>query len=374
MEPSLIRARNVDVLDFFQKHIANDLQDDNVNPLITVDAIKFMYTFRGQITPHVSSGVLQVLVQKLGSSNYVIYNYAAIALDRILVLTNEAREPIISRQTIADLSKQLLQHLFGLITKNTAPEKVQENEFIMRCVMRVLIFIREAVMSIYDLVLTNLINITKVIRHNPSNPRFYHYLFESYGALIRFTTPTKSEDLENKLYSPFADILAEDVAEFVPYVFQLFAALLEANPSGTLPDFYKPLIPAIVTPSLWTVKGNVPALVRLLSAMAPRGAKDIIQNNQIEPILGVFQKLVSSKVQENHGFDLLEAIVTAFPAENLKPYFGDIIRIILNRLQNSKTETLTLRFVRFYHLVSARDQQGLGADFFIAVSDQVQNE
>lgn len=364
----------MDVLDFFQKHIADDLQDDSVNPLITVGAIKFMYTFRGQITPHVSSGVLQVLVQKLGSSNYVIYNYAAIALDRILVLTNDARQPIIPRETIVGLSKQLIQHLFGLITRIPAPEKVQENEFVMRCVMRVLIFIREGVLPIYELVLTNLINITKVIRHNPSNPRFYHYLFESVGALIRYTTPQKSEDLEGKLYNPFADILAEDVAEFVPYVFQLFAALLEANPSGTLTDYYKALIPAIITPSLWGVKGNVPALVRLLSAIVPRGASDIVQNNQVEPILGIFQKLVSTKVQENHGFDLLEAVVGALPAENLKPYFVDIIRIILNRLSNSKTETFTLRFVRFYHFVSARDDKGLGPDYFIGVSDQVQNE
>jgi len=364
----------VNVLDFFQKNIADDLQDPNVNPLITVDSIKFMYTFRGQITPHVSSGVLQVLVQKLGSPNYVVYNYAAIALDRILVLTDDARQPVISRDTIVGLSKQLVQHLFGLIEKNTAPEKVQENEFIMRCVMRVLIFIREGVLPIYEQVLTHLINITKVIRHNPSNPRFYHYLFESIGAVIRYSTPQKSEDLEGKLYNPFADILAEDVAEFVPYVFQLFAALLEANPSGTLTDYYKALIPAIITPSLWGVKGNVPALVRLLSAIIPRGAQNIVQNNQVEPILGIFQKLVSTKVQESHGFDLLESIIISLPAEALQNYFVDIIRIILNRLSNSKTETFTLRFVRLYHLVSAKDDKGLGADYFISVADQVQNE
>ncbi len=101
--------------------------------------------------------------------------------------------------------------------------------------------------------------------------------------------------------------------EFMPYVFQLFAALLEANPSASLSDYYTSLIPPIIMPSLWESKGNVPALVRLLTSIVPRGATEIVRDNQIEPILGIFQKLVSSKSNESHGFDLLEAVVGSFP-------------------------------------------------------------
>lgn len=50
------------------------------------------------------------------------------------------------------------------------------------------------------------------------------------------------------------------------------------------------------------------------------------------------------------------------------------MQIILTRLQNSKTEVLQLRFVRFYHFVSARDDQGYSADFFIQVTDKVQSQ
>lgn len=102
-------------------------------------------------------------------------------------------------------------------------------------------------------------------------------------------------------------------SEFMPYVFQLFAALLEANSSATLSDYYKSLIPPIIMPSLWESKGNVPALVRLLSSVIPRGKTEIAKDNQIEPILGIFQKLMSSKTNESHGFDLLETIVGSFP-------------------------------------------------------------
>ena len=47
--------------------------------------------------------------------------------------------------------------------------------------------------------------------------------------------------------------------------------------------------------------------------------------------------------------------------------------MLLTRLQNSKTETFALRFVRFYHFIAARDDKGLGADFFINVAEQVQS-
>lgn len=58
----------------------------------------------------------------------------------------------------------------------------------------------------------------------------------------------------------------------------------------------------------------------------------------------------------------------------LEQYFVQIMQIILTRLQNSKTENLQLRFVRFYHFISAHDEKGYSADFFINVTDKVQAE
>ena len=100
--------------------------------------------------------------------------------------------------------------------------------------------------------------------------------------------------------------------EFIPYIFQLFAALLEASPSGPLSDYYKNLIPPILTPALWAPKGNVPALVRLLTSIISRGSSVIVQNNQIEIVLGIFQSLASTKTNETYGFELLEAVVANF--------------------------------------------------------------
>lgn len=364
----------VNVLDFFGKNISSDLTSSDVHPILQVDAIKFVHDFRSQFTPAQWGDAFPLLIQHLNNSNYVIYTYAAIAVERALYLTKEDKQPVIPREQVSAVASQLLQHLFKLIQKDSAPEKIQENEFLMRCVMRVLIVIRDGVIPITDMVLRNFNNITMVIRHNPSNPRFYYYHFEGIGALVRYAAPSQPEKLETGLYDPFAAILQADVAEFQPYVFQLFAALLEANPSGTLSSYYQQLIQPVLLPTLWESKGNVPALVRLLCAMIPRGAEIIVANNQIEAILGIFQKLIATKSQESHGFDLVESVVANFPVDSLKPYFTTIVQLMLTRLSNTKTDNLAVRFTRFYHLVSALLPKGFGTDFFVGVCDQVQQE
>jgi exportin-2 (importin alpha re-exporter) len=365
---------HVDIFDFFRQHIAGDLTDASAQPVLQVDAIKFLYVFRSLLSQEHWNQAFPLLVQRLNSPQYVIYTYAAIVVERALALSSDAKEPVIPRDEVVKLSKDLLEHLFGIIQKNSEPEKVQENEFLMRCVMRVLIVIREGVLHIVDMVLQNLINITMVIRQNPSNPRFYYYHFEAVGALVRFAAPSNPEKMENALYEAFVYILQNNVEEFAPYVFQLFAALLETNPTGKLSEYYVDLIPPVLQPVVWESKGNVPGLVRLLTAIIPRGVDTMTKNNQIEPLLGVFQKLVSAKFSEVHGFDLLESVLANFPAAALQAYFAPMFQIMMTRLTQSKTEQFTQRFVRFYHFFAARDKEGLGVDAFVTVCDQVQLE
>ncbi|KAK3077717.1 hypothetical protein LTS18_009491, partial [Coniosporium uncinatum] len=203
---------NVDIRDFLQKHIFEDLQTESSMPILTVDAIKYVHTFRSQLNQQDWLAIFPMLVRHLGSNNFVTYTYAAIAVERALFRTDENRKPIVPRSDVVGLSQELLKHLFKLIQRNPAPEKIQENEFLMKCVMRVLIVIKEDAAPIAEMVLQNFINITNVIRHNPSNPRFYYYHFEGMGALIRFVAPTRPEHYEHALYTPFAAILQMDVA------------------------------------------------------------------------------------------------------------------------------------------------------------------
>lgn len=96
------------------------------------------------------------------------------------------------------------------------------------------------------------------------------------------------------------------------------------------------------------------------------------QNQQLEPLLGVFSQLIVTKTNEVYGFELLEVIISSFAPAVLQQYYVTILQVLLTRLQNSKTDGFALRFVRLYHFISAMTDKGLGADFFIEQAEHVQ--
>lgn len=111
-----------------------------------------------------------------------------------------------------------------------------------------------------------LAQILLVVCRNPTQPGFNHYLFESVAAIIRYSCaadPNMVGSCEELLFPAFQIVLQEDVQEFHPYVFQIFAQLIEAR-TPPLPAIYSQLFPPLLSPTFWERSGNIPALVRLL--------------------------------------------------------------------------------------------------------------
>jgi exportin-2 (importin alpha re-exporter) len=362
----------VDVVKFFEEHIASDLlTTDNVEPISKVDAIKYLYTFRSQLSKEQWKQAFGPLMQNLNSDNYVVYTYAAIAVERVLFLVDDAGNPMFPRADIEPFSKDLLEHLFNLIEREPSPAKLQENEFLMRCVMRILLVIKDGAAANLESTLGHLIAITEIMKQNPSNPRFYYYHFEAVGALVRYCSATSAALFNQKLWTPFHQILIEDISEFMPYVFQILAQMLESSPADAISENYKTLLGPLLSPPLWETRGNVPACTRLLSAVIPRATQAIATENHLEPILGIFQKLLSGKKSELYAFDILDSIVKSFEPAAVDKYFPTILQLIFTKLQGAPAESLKLRFARFFHLVGARAEAGYGADYFIKQSEQV---
>ncbi|KAF2454465.1 CAS/CSE protein [Lineolata rhizophorae] len=377
----------VNPLEFFSRNVAVDLTDadaNSVHPMLQVDAMRFLNSFRSRLGPADWNAALPLLVRRLASQDPVVYTYAAVAVERALHLTDPASgAPAVPRQLVTPHCGEMLGQLFALIRRDPAPEKMQQNEFLMRCVMRVLVVVKADVLAAagnpVSLTAENLVAITDVIRHNPANPRFYYYHFEALGALIRFAAPPDPSKLEAALVEPLWNVLAAGVDEFVPYVLQLFAALLDAGPAGGglgggAGGYAERLVQAAMQPALWDAKGNVPALVRLLTSVVARGAGPLARAGQTEPLLGVFQKLVVSRAHEGLGFDLLEAMLLHFDVEAaLAPYLPMVLQILFTKLDRQRTDAFVLRFVRLFHLWCARGEaKGLGTDKFVELSDGLQ--
>jgi len=127
------------------------------------------------------------------------------------------------------------------------------------------------------------------------------------------TSPANLTLLEQNIVPHLLNILSQGVEEFMPYVFQLLAQLLESQKAGALSEEYLQLLAPLINPELWRTKANTTPLVRLLQAYLRRGSANVVQTNKLQGILGVWQNLISSKLYDSFGFDLLTTIFLEVP-------------------------------------------------------------
>lgn len=97
-------------------------------------------------------------------------------------------------------------------------------------------------------------------------------------------------------------------SEFVPFVFQILSQMLELHTTQELPASYTALLPSLLTPALWQSRSNVPALVRLLQAFLAKGGDEFVTASTLQSLLGIYQSLIASRVNDEYGFELLLSI------------------------------------------------------------------
>ena len=101
--------------------------------------------------------------------------------------------------------------------------------------------------------------------------------------------------------------------EFIPYIFQILAQLLELHPPTELPGEYQALLNPLLSASLWEQRGNIPALARIWKALLMRGGPIIASGGQVQGLLGIFQRLVGNKINDVYAFELVQALFEFLP-------------------------------------------------------------
>ncbi|KAJ3285820.1 importin-alpha export receptor [Rhizoclosmatium sp. JEL0117] len=367
----------IDTVSVFASNVLPDLQapvNGPIEPIIKVDALKYVLTFRNQLSKVQILEVFPFIVQHLSSSNYVVYTYAAVCIERILALKSGSHL-MFSKSDIQQYIQPMLLRLFDLIQNTgTTSEKLAENDYLMKALMRVLLVARDDVLPYVSELLNRLTRIIEVISKNPSNPKFNHFAFESVGALIRNSCQSNAQlvaEFEQFLFPPFQSILTQDVAEFMPYVFQLMAQMLALHKEMGIPAAYKSMLPPLLTPALWESHGNIPALVGLLESYLSKGATEIVQNGQLTPILGVYHKLISSRMNDNYGIDLIMSVYENVTTADLAAFNKNIFMLLLQRLKSSRTDKFTNCFLKFLSNLLIMQKEGLNADVVIGYFDSI---
>jgi exportin-2 (importin alpha re-exporter) len=372
---------NIRTLDVFTTNILPDLQDDpklwpkGVNPIVKVGCLKYILMFRTQLSRSDLLGIMPFLVHHLDHPNPVVYTYAAVCIERILAMKHATTAKLeFVGKDIQSFAPILLEKLFGLIERSGSalqPAKLAENDYLMKCIMRTVMTLRGDVVPFAGTIINKLTSIIGVISSNPSNPKFNHYAFETLGGMVRFVCPGNADavkQFEELLMPSFQGVLSHDVQEFMPYVFQILSQLLEFH--TTTPAIYQTIFPTLLQTNLWDSHGNIPPLVRLLQAYLEKGGRDIVASGKLTPMLGIYQKLIASKLNDTHGFELLNSIFDHVPAADLTPYLKHMVVLLLNRLQKFKTAKFTRGFLMWcMHVINS---ETFGPEALLQLFDSIQ--
>ncbi|XP_058058317.1 exportin-2 [Anopheles bellator] len=341
---------------FTQQQIIPELERADVNqlPVLKADALKFIMTFRTILGPQIIVATMPLVAKHLAAGSVVVHTYAACAIDKILTMRGSDKKPIVTKEILAPLSAELITGLFAAFTVQGS----NENEYIMKCIMRVLNTLQEASLPFMIVVLPRLTEILAVVSKNPSKPHFNHYLFETLSLSVKLVCkadPNAVSSFEEALFPVFQGILQQDILEFMPYVFQMLSLFLEIREGQTnIPDTYLALFPCLLAPALWERPGNVTPLIRLLCAFVRQASSQIAADGKLNGVLGVFQKMIASKNNDHEGFFLMQNLLLYYPPEELGQSMRQIFSLLFQRLSSSKTTKFVRSFIVFLCLYASR--------------------
>ena len=284
------------------------------------DAIKLITIFRSHFESSLLLSILPHVIRHLQSKHVVIQTYAAVCIEKFLTVKDkDASENSytsrVQKDHLTPHMQLLMSGLFAVLDNTDLPD----NDYVMKCIMRVLAVLGKDVVPIMPSILPPLTSSLERVCRNPTNPHFNQYLFECLAVLVRSSCGTGEADtssttdaattlhtisqFEGVLFPPFQMILASDISEFVPYIFQILAQLLNAKPAvggsiGGLSENYKILLQPLLSPVLWERKGNVPALTDLIRAYVKLSSAEIIAGGYLQGILGIFTNLLKEESTE----------------------------------------------------------------------------
>ncbi|KAJ0398405.1 hypothetical protein ATCC90586_000696 [Pythium insidiosum] len=357
----------VPILDFYTSEVWPELTNASTSPIVKAGAIKFVSTFRNQLPVEAMEKLFPVLMNCMEPKQFVVHTYAAACVERLLTVKDNGviRFP---RSRLLPYLDKLLGHLFAILQQPEYPE----NDYLMRLVMRLVSVAKDDILPYADTVVDQLTRILNSICANPSNPTFSHYLFEALSALVLNVCskePAATERFEALLFPPFEKVLANDVEALSPYVYQMFAQMLELRPSG-VSQAYMSMFPILLSPMLWERVSNAPAIVKLLEAYMRKAPQDV--SSSAQGILGVFQKLISSRTTEAFGFSLLRGFIAFLPATTYQGFLNEIIKILMIRLQSRMAGRSPDAFVvELLHTLSVLVGK-LGPDALVSAMESLQ--
>lgn len=368
----------INITDFFNNVIRADLERADLNelPVLRADALKYLITFRNQLSVKETwLPIMPQLIRHLSSPVTVIHSYAANCIEKLLTMRSPTNKllPLVNADEVEPFAQSLILNLLNVFQFPGSAE----NEFAIKALLRLFSLLRERVLPYFNDLLPKIVEKLTEVAKNPTKPHFNHYIFEVVGLSIKIActnNPSAVSSFEPLFFPIFTNILVQEVVEFMPYVFQILSLFLEqyqpvqGGSSMTVPEPYMELFSFLLMPPLWEKPPCIAPLVRLLQAYVRNCCPKIISMGKLEPMLGVFQKLIASRMNDHQGFNLLNYLVLFADQSAMSPLLKQIFFLLFQRLTASRTIKYTRSLLIFFSIFTYK----YGAQTFYDMIESIQ--
>ncbi|XP_062188834.1 exportin-2-like [Phragmites australis] len=357
----------VNMESFFASVIVPELQasDWQSEPMLKATVLRFLKEFKDQIPKATALALLPSVVRFLTHESNVVHSYAATFIENLLIIKDAVLVPGVNtvtrsqRYVAADINPFAPQIIQNLSTALSFPDS-HENPYLMKCLMRVLGIANIAGQIVHEIT-ARLVGILMEVCNNPKNPDFNHYLFEALAAVIGHAgeqDPALLPVFEASLFPVLQRILVEDISEFWPYAFQIFAQLVSLS-RPPLSQNYMQLFGVLLSNATWDRPPCVPALVRLLRAFLRKIPNELNQEGRLPNILAIFCSLLSRSSTEDSAFYMLNTLVENVGFDIMNPYVSEIWSALFTRLQTRQAVKFVNSLVVFMSLVLVKYGSGV---------------
>ncbi|GMT25507.1 hypothetical protein PFISCL1PPCAC_16804, partial [Pristionchus fissidentatus] len=335
----------INIVDYYSSNVRGDLCNADVNsvPILKADALKFVVLFRNQLPPDALQEALGAIENLLTSQHTIVHKYAAYTIERLL-LVRVNNTPLFSSATV-----NIPSMLGRLISAFDADPKSQNSAYLIKALMRVVCIIDASTARSAGEIATRLAGMVDAAVKNPADPCHTHFLFETICLLVKKTSGHVEGGIDRPLFPLLETILAQDMADLIPYALQIIALLLsECHSRGATTDAYLAFLPFLLKEELWAKTANVPAALVVLEAFLRVHPTTVMQTHG--PILMQhYGRLIATKSLDHYGFALANAILPHVEhmttVENPLP---TILNNMFRRVQFSKTPKFIKAFVVFF--------------------------
>jgi exportin-2 (importin alpha re-exporter) len=212
MEGTTSVNEHVPIGEFFNGQVLTELKAyPNNHAVIQADSLKFICSFRSLLPANAFPSIIEAAVKMISSPVIVVASYAAACIERLLTVKEANRSPRFGAEALEPFILSIFTAAFGRLAKADC----QNNEYLMRLIMRVLDVSKGRVASASQQIMSELVAIIERIVKAPTIPAFDHYVFESVACLcscLYDKDPAMVAQFEAMILPTMTGILQNDTA------------------------------------------------------------------------------------------------------------------------------------------------------------------